>query len=520
MTMKGDGWIDALATPRGAAAFVLANAFLIFAIRITLFPALANDEAEILRQTQVWSLTPDIKNPPLYAWIHKCAETAFGGPSLAVALAVKHGLAAAAGLAYLALARRMFADESWAGAGAFALFGAHFWSVDSAAAYTHSILLVATGALALERALAFASRPNLAKAAWLGVALALGLLSKWNFAVLGSGVLAALGWEPNARRALAGPCGAVLLVALLAPTAPVLGALAQEWRTAEALVTEKFDVETAWKGWEGAASVLINMVVALSPALLVAALAAPRATWAGFKRLAMGRDDANGAARLAARAAVLALLVTVLAVLVTGAGRTRTHLTLVFAPLTLVMLASARAGGQGSRIARAMIVVGTVTGLAGPAFIIGKAWIDGRGEGNAYANVRYAPVAEAIAAFEARAVHTWEHPFSIAGNLRALDASPAYYAVERQELASPARQGPCVFVWRANHLDDDITPLRVFVERFGAPPDFAHGVIVQAPYAFGAGRSVRFAVAPTTAPPGCENDRATPPVSSQVRPDR
>ena len=169
------------------------------AMRLLASPALKWDEAEQILWTQELALGYG-PQPPLYTWLQWAMNQVFGPSVLALSL-LKHGLLA---LTYslMYLAGRELLDERgafWASA-SMVLMPALGWH--SVRDQTHTILVTAMACGAWWLLLRIVRRPRQSDFAWLGAACAVGMLSKYSFALVAGAMLAAALSVPKARRAL------------------------------------------------------------------------------------------------------------------------------------------------------------------------------------------------------------------------------------------------------------------------------------------------------------------------------
>jgi 4-amino-4-deoxy-L-arabinose transferase-like glycosyltransferase len=177
-----------LARPEGALLLILAWAGVHTFLRLSLSTALTADDAReaVLAQSLRWGY--QARQPPLYNWL---AWVAFRliGPGLVALTLLKYLLLVLAFWLVYVTARRIVGDPRLATLGTFALLlllpiG---WTVHEA--LTHSVVVLATCAGTVYALVRIADEPSPLAYAGLGLAVGLGLLSKFTFVPF----LAALG---------------------------------------------------------------------------------------------------------------------------------------------------------------------------------------------------------------------------------------------------------------------------------------------------------------------------------------
>jgi hypothetical protein len=217
---REDGSIDSESRASGGApwtfAFLLAAYAIVHAsLRVWISPILNIDDAReaIFSQTLAWGYQP--RQPPLYTWL-VWAAVRLGGVRVASLTVLKYAvLAVAYGFAYLT-ARRMLEEPRLAPLAAFSLLlllpvG---WFVHDD--LTQSVAVLATAAATVYVLLCVEAAPTPGRYAWLGVAIALGTLSKLTYLVFGAALgLAALTVAPYRRRLLDARAIISLLVAVI-----------------------------------------------------------------------------------------------------------------------------------------------------------------------------------------------------------------------------------------------------------------------------------------------------------------
>lgn len=162
-----------------------------------------NDVQEALAaQSWAWGYHP--RNPPLHTWLLMSSYAIFGVHPIAHVILKYALLGATYGFAYLS-ARRLLTSPAMAALSALALtlLTPFAWTVHTA--LTHTLLLAAVNFATLWAALRLTQERRLVDYAAFGVAIGLGLLAKYSYALFFVPLVAAMLTQADLRRALASP---------------------------------------------------------------------------------------------------------------------------------------------------------------------------------------------------------------------------------------------------------------------------------------------------------------------------
>ncbi|MEL6980438.1 MAG: glycosyltransferase family 39 protein [Pseudomonadota bacterium] len=206
---------------------VIAYCLALAALRISLSPFLEIDEAEFVGNVD-FRLLYDNAHPPLYNWATRIALVLTDWSWAQAMAMVKYSLLALYHYLIWNCATRLAGPR----AGAMALAASAFlpqvlWM--SAATLSHSVMILAGAAATLHAVLRVLEAPHWRSYAWLGVAITLGALAKFNFALLLAPLLLAFASHPKGRALFTAPgawaapatllllCGPTYIAALLFP---------------------------------------------------------------------------------------------------------------------------------------------------------------------------------------------------------------------------------------------------------------------------------------------------------------
>lgn len=188
--------------PQSFALLLAAYAIGHTALRLWISPILNIDDAReaIFSQTLAWGYHP--RQPPLYTWL-VWATVRLAGVSVASLTVLKYAVLAVGYAFAYATARRVLVEPRLAPLAAFSLLlllpvG---WFVHDD--LTQSVAVLAAAAATVYALIQVEAAPTTGRYAWLGLALALGTLSKLTYLVFGAALgLAALTVAPYRRRLL------------------------------------------------------------------------------------------------------------------------------------------------------------------------------------------------------------------------------------------------------------------------------------------------------------------------------
>ena len=204
--------------PRGTLALLLAWAAVHVLLRLGLSSSLTADDAReaVLAQSLVWGYQD--RQPPLYNWLVWGVFRLLGPGLLALTLLKYAVLALALWLVYL-IARRVLIDPRLATLGAFSFLLIVPIGVTIHEALTHTVTVLAACAGTVYAMLRVEDTPSPRAYAGLGLAVGLGLLSKFTYVLfLAAFVLAAMSVDRYRARLL----HPAILIAVLVATALVL----------------------------------------------------------------------------------------------------------------------------------------------------------------------------------------------------------------------------------------------------------------------------------------------------------
>jgi 4-amino-4-deoxy-L-arabinose transferase-like glycosyltransferase len=191
-----------LLSSRGVIAFWISYGLAHSALRLSISRTLTLDDARASELVQTLSLGYQLRQPPLYEWLLWGSQQFFG-PGIESHLAVRYSLIALLGVATFGAVRAAVPDDRWAAAASLSLAFSYpvGWTFHEWA--TQTILLCIACMATLHAAIRFLERPSLRCAIYLGLALALGIYSKFSFPLFAGGLLLAIASMNEVRGRLA-----------------------------------------------------------------------------------------------------------------------------------------------------------------------------------------------------------------------------------------------------------------------------------------------------------------------------
>lgn len=197
-------WFIAISSWRGVFAVFVVYGLAHGLVARLVGPGLAMDDGKLNVVTQSLRAGYMPSNPPLFEWL-LIAVQQLTGPSLLSFLIVKYVLMALCGLCVYGGAKMAGASRAWAALTAFSLvlFFQFAWRYHQA--FTHSLVLIAATFFFWFVFLRLLHRQSIVGFALLGVAIGVGLLSKYSFLGVLIAALLAAALRPLARRAIFAP---------------------------------------------------------------------------------------------------------------------------------------------------------------------------------------------------------------------------------------------------------------------------------------------------------------------------
>lgn len=191
----------ALVSHGGVVIALLALYFLVqFSVRLSLPSGLRFDESQqaFFSQWLAWGYD---SQPPLYNWIQAIVVALFG-LSLATLSATKNLMLFGVYASYYALARSLMRDKALAVVAVFSLFTMPQMVWEAQRDLTHSVIEMMMVCLTLLSTVWTIRKPGYIAYGLTGVAIGLGLLTKYNYAVIAAALFIAVAAHPIGRKRL------------------------------------------------------------------------------------------------------------------------------------------------------------------------------------------------------------------------------------------------------------------------------------------------------------------------------
>ena len=453
-----------LSGPRFAAALVVYLA-LIALIKGQLYLGGIGHDVDQLVLSQAFQLGYDNRNPPLFTWLVIAAGNALG-PGLGAVLAAKSlTMLALYGFLYLA-ARRALRDPALAVLAALAPFAMYEVGLWLAVKYSNTAALAA---LCMASVYVIIRLGESGRTFWylsFGIVAGLGLLAKYNYAIILVALVLASQFDAGFRAHLRDRRILLSLAIALAIIAPHAYWMVTEAPGYGEVAAGRFGMgsELPWRerltlGSLAGIEAILNMLLPL-------ALGVPFLAWTAWRRRepTNGPEDAGSTepadwpGRRYFRLFGIYLLICVVAVLVlvaaSGAVKVRGHYLFIFLPFPIWMFAWHQ-GLRPSRVVRDRIALAFVLlALASPAIMAAKYFTHPLGDRVTPYNLPYRDLAERLreAGFTRGTLYTHDYPYTLSGNLRRYLPGIRILGSNTPHFTPPANETPGVcLLLRARH---------------------------------------------------------------------
>ncbi|HCS71226.1 MAG TPA: hypothetical protein DIW51_14785 [Rhodospirillaceae bacterium] len=427
-------------------------------LRLALFPGGSDDDAEILYYTQSWALAYKTGQPPLYAWLIRAAEAVMG-PTMGAVVGVKYVLLAAFYVFVYQAARRLFADNLFAALTPLALVACYFIGWETVVNYSHTVLLLTAMAAAFWLVLRLETRSGWTDYLWIALAIATGLLAKYNFILFLVPLLAAAWRHPGLRpRVFCLRFLAALILAAGIAAFPLAHFLTDADAVAGAAGAGRlFPVidDRLTAAGRGLWQFVLATLGLVSPFLLFAFGMFPGA----LAPLPHPSVRLINSGRFLETYLLVLLVVCVAAILVMGAADVRNNWMVVWFPLPLYLLLRIKVftddGGAKRRLhwfAAALLVVA----LAVPAGLVGRGLVGPETCRKCNFFIPYEELARSlvVAGFSAGTIVAVDRPNQIAGNLRRYFPHARVISTRWRDYMPPLNAagqagegGKCALIW-------------------------------------------------------------------------
>jgi 4-amino-4-deoxy-L-arabinose transferase-like glycosyltransferase len=311
-----DGWLSCLLSGRGVLAFWILYSLGHAVFRLSVSHTLSLDDSRSNELAQELALGYQNQQPPLYEWLLWTAQQ-FLGTGIESTLFVRYTLIAAIGIACYGAVRAALKDDRWAAVASLSLAASYpvGWTFHEWA--TQTVLLCIACFATLHAAINWIEKPSLRSAFWFGVAIGLGLLSKFSYILTIGGLLIAMLSMPETRRALCDRrllLTAAIAMAMIAPYIFWLVTVDVDVAAAVAkkmiLVSQPYSVRVL----KGLGRLASSIPLFLLPWLLFIGLLAPKAFGFGKAAVSAGLIE-----RLALRTMIAAAILAALGIIAIGA---------------------------------------------------------------------------------------------------------------------------------------------------------------------------------------------------------
>jgi 4-amino-4-deoxy-L-arabinose transferase-like glycosyltransferase len=365
-TLKLSHLLDALLSWRGVLVYWIANALMFALARYSVSRTLTLDEARTVEMAQELAAGYTARQPPVYdqaSWL--LAQLL--GPGAASQLILRFLCIALIGLFTFGAVARATGKERYAAVASLSLSFHYFFGWYHHQWGTHTLVLCVAAFWSYVALLDFAERPNAARALLLGLAIGLGLVSKFSFVLFLAGLFGAALTVPDMRRRLQSPWIMLAGLTALALCTPYFVWLASVHADVVGTVQNHL-VQTRQshvvRALTGLGLLLWSLFAFTMPWLAIVAALAPRA----FDPRVPRDHPPSPGERLALRTIVIAAALAAIGIVAAGAtnvGERYMHPLLVLAPVVVFgRLASVEATAARLRLIAGVALAAAVALLA------------------------------------------------------------------------------------------------------------------------------------------------------------
>ena len=430
-------------------------------IRTFVFVGTGADESEALILAQEWRLGYGPINPPLFVWLLIPALELFG-VDIGVVVALRFVILTGTCFFLYLSAHRILQDKALAALAALTPVAIYYFAWDSLFHYSHSALLTLAVSGTFYVFLRLEARRDLGSYILFGLALGLGMLSKYNFGLFAAALVAAALLEREFRRCLLDRRIGVSLLIMVAVAAPHFIWLADHLAAFESHVSGRFSPgagASIVSRTDAAVTTITSAISFLLPAAVFLLLFFPRA----FLTNGTAAPVDGRYRRVLERLLLIMVVVMVLAVFLLGVSGIRTHymfLLILFPVYAFVRIHAAEPRPRALNL-YGVVLLALVVFL--PLATTAKFVIDPQRGSKARYNVPYEAFAAQIrkAGFDKGTILGDWLTYPVAGNLRPhfpdsravslLNIEEEAFAHEKREPFLPPREkgadGMCLVVW-------------------------------------------------------------------------
>ncbi|HAT35519.1 MAG TPA: hypothetical protein DCS82_07375 [Rhodospirillaceae bacterium] len=443
-------WYIWLTSTRGfhlSVALYLAGLWI---IRTNLFAGTGGDDAEQLVFSQSWALGYGVGNPPLFTWA-TIVLTGIFGVGVGVVEGLKFLLLAATYCLLYRAGCLLFQDSKNAALAALSPITFYYVGWDSVLGFTHSVALIAVLAGFYFTLLRLDERSGWLDFLALGILGGLGLLTKYNFALIALALLIAAATDATYRKRFASAkfaAACVLAAAIFAPHGVwLLEQSAELGRFAEDRLADKTLISFAAKAVHGiiqALSGAVNFVLPLLAILLGLFFSA-------FWRAGPLEHENLRHRRILAGAYMLLAGFVLIAILLSGAVKVRDHLFFILILLPLYGFARVEAASLPVRRHHLFAAVIGIVALAIPLVLAGKFLLYPVTKSDTNLHIPYGEIATEIkkAGFDRGTILADGYPYALGGNLRRFFPDARIVSTKHARFRPPLdeKKGQWLIVW-------------------------------------------------------------------------
>lgn len=441
-------------SPTRIIVLIAAYFIVVVAVRVWLFPGVAEDDAEQFYYAQSWALGYKGSQPPLFTWLVKSAESIIG-VGVGALFAVKYATLFGFYVFYYLTARLIIEDKMLVAFAAFSPVAFYYIGWDSVVNYSNSLMLATSLAATIFMLFRLRTYGNLGGYAMLGVVIACGLLAKYNFVLSLLPLLIAGLCHPVIRQKLASQKIIVTVIVVVILVIPhgywaitdieglttVFDASARPWQAAD---------NWAFGAASGLGKLIVGMIAFVMPAGAFLALCFARP-------LIHSRRHTNTTIRFFEIYFLCYALIMVVLVLLTQATDVQNHWLMGMLPFPLYVFARLDQSVMdiGLRARQSYLILLCVSSIAVIGVLGGRALLAPETCRKCNFFLPWADISNEItsAGFRNGTIVTFDYPNQISGNLRRYFPNSRVMSARFSPLKSPPAKTPaqepgsCLIIW-------------------------------------------------------------------------
>ncbi len=451
-----------LTTPSRLWLVLLIYFGVLFMLRLVFILPGSQDDSEQLIVAQYLAGGYTRSQPPLYTWLVIAAQTVFGPSVLSVVLVKYSCLFATFAFMYLG-ARRALADQRLAALAAVSLVAVYYIGWEPVFNLSNTPLWAAAMTATFHALMCVRDERSWLAYGYLGLAIGVGMLSKYGYLVFLGGLAVACLVEPTTRKTLADRRFVLTLAVAALVVLPHAVWLASGAADLVTTMHGRLTVDSEWSYWTGVGNGLAKVANAVIsffiPLYLLLLVLFPDAWRRKLK-------EPHPIRKLLAVSALAALAIVLVGIFGFGVTTFRTNYAAVFLPMVIYCFLRIEAVGTTARTVGRFALALSVLALVVVVGVPMRALTEPQYCRKCYFNMPYPALAAQMraAGFERGMIVTHFHGIQIGGNLKAQFPDSRVVSTKYPFAIPPPIAGAqqCLLVWDTSAGEETPDDLKRF----------------------------------------------------------